>query len=364
MKINTIHFTEQYYPEIGEISTIVDNYVYWLNAKYGKSEVVAPYVSDSHDHKSYNIIRVKGKKGLEVIKKQDIDLIHVHSPLEFGEMALKIAREKKVPIVATFYPQFYYGVKERVRNRNMRKAIKFFKNIDFLYTTTPMMVDILNYYGYNKKIRLLRGGTDLIYDESNRQKDKDYVERLHNFHNETNILLYVGSLTWDKNLKLLIDSLSNLLDFRQMYKMIFVGDGPARNEMMKYIENSKLKKFVIFTGEISERTHLMKYYAQANLLLYPLPYDSTSLAIREAAGFNCPSLVLKDVNSLIKDNFNGYVSENNSLSYAQRIISSLNEINKDKVGNKAKETLAIPYEQIVDDLYKEYMEIIKHSKKT
>ena len=226
-RLNTIHFTEQFYPFIGEITTIVDNYAYWLNEKYGNSEVVAPYVSDYQDHKPYNIVRIKGKKGIEALKKQNINLIHVHSPLMFGDIALKIAREKKIPIVATFYPQFYYGVKERIRNRNMKKVIKFFDNIDLLYTTTPMMVDILNYYGYNKKIRLLSGGTDLIYDESNRQKDKDYVERLHNFHNETNILLYVGSLTWYKNLKLLIDSLSNLLNFRQMFKMIFVGDGPA-----------------------------------------------------------------------------------------------------------------------------------------
>jgi len=363
MGINTIQITDKYYPEIGEISNIVDNYAYWLNKKYGDSIIVAPNVNDYQDTKPYKVIRTKGKKEIDSLKKQDIDIIHVHSPLIYANIALKLAKERKIPLLATFYPQLYYGVKERMRNRNMKKLVNFYNTVDFLYTTTPMMIDILKYYGYEKNIHLIYGGTDLIYDNENRLKDKDYIERLHNIDVTTNILLYVGSLNWNKNLKLLMDSLKNLLNFRQKFKMIFIGDGPAKIEMIKYVENSKLSKYVIFVGEISERFQLMKYYAQANLLLYPLPYDSTSLVIREAASFNCPSLALKDVNSLIKDNYNGYLSENNSLSYAQRIISSLNERNKDKVNKKAKETLAISYEEVVDNLYKDYKKIVNLNKK-
>lgn len=364
MRINTLQITDNFYPEIGEISTIVDNYAYWLNKNYGDTKIVAPFVSnDYQDNKSYSVVRIKGNKDIDNLRKESFDLIHVHSPFDFGTIALKLAKEKRVPIVATIYPKFYYGVKERSRNRNMKKIIKFINNVDHIYTTTPMMIDILKYYGFEKDIHIISGGTDLKYDDTNRSKDKDYIERLHNIQSDTNILLYVGSLTWEKNLKLLIDSLGNLLDFRQKFKMIFIGDGPARSELMKMVENSKLSKYVIFIGEISDRTQLMKYYAQANLLLFPLPFDSTSLVVREAASFKCPTLVLKEVNSLIMDNYNGYLSENNSLSYAQRIISSLNERNNDKVSTKAKETLAIPYEKLVEKLSKDYVEIISLSKK-
>jgi glycosyltransferase involved in cell wall biosynthesis len=362
MNLNTMQFTEKYFPEIGEVSIIVDNYAYWLNQKHGKSIIVAPVHNDYLDNKPFSVVRSKAKNLKDVLKKQKCDIIHFHSPLGNGEVAVKLASDWKIPVVTTFYPQYYYGIKERLRNRYMKKYIQLFNNVDCLFTTTPMMIDILQYYGYQKEIRLIKGGSDLAYDDKNRTKDKDYIDHLHNINVDANILLYVGTLSWDRNLRLLLEALANLIDFRQNFKMIFIGEGPARNEMVKFVNENQLSKYVVFVGEVTDRLQLMKYYAQANLLVYPLPYDSTALAIREAASFNCPSLALKDVTSIIKDNYNGYLSENNSLSYAQRIISSLNERNKERVGFTANETLAISYEKLVDELSGHYFEIIKASK--
>lgn len=386
MKIDTGQFSESYLPILDGVSTIVTNYADWLNKKYGKTIVVAPNYPGYTDDKPYDVIRYKSiaipkrppyRLGLpkldnqlkEKLTQQNFDLIHVHSPFSSGKIALKLAKERNIPIVATFHSKFYTDFKESLKvdflaKHFVNKIIHFYNQVDHLYTVNNSTIDTLRSYGYKGDVEIINNGTDFIYDEESLNKDREYINHLYEIDSDTNVLLFVGQHIWHKNTKLIIEALANLKKLRQKFKMIFIGDGYAREDMIKLVEEYKLNRFVVFVGEINDRDQLKKYYARANLFLFPSVYDTSGIVVREAASFRCPSLVLKDTNvsEVIKDNYNGYLSDNNSLSYAQRIISALNDRNKENVGKAAQETLAINYEKIVDEVYEMYSEIIKASK--
>jgi len=384
--IDTGQFSESYLPILDGVSRVVVNYAYWLNRKYGKTTIVTPNYPEYIDNDRFDIIRYKSiaipkrspyRLGLpkfdkalkEKLSNQHFDIVHAHSPFSAGKIALKIANERNIPIVATFHSKFHIDLKASLKmnfltNHFIDKIVDFYNQVDHVYTVNHSTIETLRSYGYKGKVEVIKNGTDYLYDHLNLIKDKAYINHLYDIDENTNVLLYVGQLMWHKNMKLIIEALVNLRKFRQKFKMIFIGDGNAREEMVKLVDEQKLNRFVLFVGEILDREQLQKYYSRANLFLFPSSYDTSGEVIREAASFRCPSLVLKDTNVSegIKDNHNGYLSEDNSLSYAQRIISALNDRNKEKVGINAQQTLAITYEKIVDEVYEHYSEIVKLSK--
>ncbi|MDF2700609.1 MAG: group 1 glycosyl transferase [Haloplasmataceae bacterium] len=360
----TALFNDTFIPNMNSSTVIVKNYAYWLNKKYGGSLVVTPNDINYLDNEEFEVLRYKNIKIISNLADYNINLIHAHSPFNSGIIALKYAKEKHIPIVATFHNKYYeeYFLKfDFLAKLKVKKLINFYNRVDLLFVPNNLALDTLTTFGFKGKAEIIENGTDFIYNEVN---NREYVNHKHEINDETRVLLYVGKITWQKNLKLLLETLVNLRKLKQDFRMFFVGDGNARDEMIKLVNENKLNKYVIFTGVIYDRNLLRKYYERADLLLFPSVKDISNQAVIEAAGFKIPSLLVKDkfLSGNIKDYFNGYLSENNGLSYAQKIIASLNDKNKITVGHTAHETLAKSYEQIVDILYQKYCEVISSFK--
>ena len=144
--------------------------------------------------------------------------------------------------------------------------------------------------------------------------------------------------------------------------MFFVGDGYARKELEAYVNELGLGSNIVFLGKILDRDFLRSLFARANLFLFPSVYDNAPIVIREAAAVGTPSVVIANSNAAegIVDNVNGFLSDNDSASYANRIISIIKD--RDflrKVGEKARKTIYRDWESIVDEVYQRYIEIIK-----
>jgi len=60
------------------------------------------------------------------------------------------------------------------------------------------------------------------------------------------VLLYVGRVSWEKNLKSLSQAYINLYSIRNDIQIIITGDGPARAELEAIFQNERVP--VTFTG--------------------------------------------------------------------------------------------------------------------
>lgn len=364
MFISTGQFTDVYYPVIDSISVIVRSYAYWLNRKYGRTTVITPNIYPYHDNESFDVLRHKPNVIPSRLKAFKFDILHAHTPFNAGKIAVKLSKELKRPVVGSCHVCYYNKFKNKTKAQflikyKMKKIVSLYNQMDLILTFDEEIADVLKFYGLKKRVEIIEMGSDFIYNENEKVKDIDYINHLYNINPEYNVLLYVGKLEWENNLRYIIEALSILREMRQRFRMLFVGEGKAKQDMLKLIEEKRLTNHVIFVGEITDREILAKYYSRANLLLSPVPDYSLGLSIREAASLRCPALLFKDSNHYVKDNFNGYLADKNSLSYAQRIISALNDSKKEEVEKAAQQTLGKNYEQIIDEIYEFYNELIK-----
>jgi len=103
--------------------------------------------------------------------------------------------------------------------------------------------------------------------------------------------------------------------------MYFIGTGYAFDDMKQMVIDHGLDDKTEFKGLILERELIKKYYAAADLFLFPSIYDNAPLVVREAGALQTPSVLVKGstASEIITDNLNGFLIENSAESLANKI---------------------------------------------
>jgi glycosyltransferase involved in cell wall biosynthesis len=381
-KLITGQFNDSFTPVMDGVTNVVKNYAYWLDKKYGESYVATPAYPGYIDREEFPVLRyysIPLKKrepyriGLELldinfrstIKNISFDIVHAHCPFTSGAIAQQIARKKNIPIVATFHSKFYDDFKQVLKIDAFAKfctriVIDFFNRMDQVWTVSKGAADTLREYGYKGHIEVVPNGTDFDIPD-NMEKLIEKTEKKLGINSSDLVFLFVGQHIWQKNIKLLVDSL-NYIKEQIPYKMFFVGDGYAKEELESYVQELGLGGKVFFLGKILDRNYLRSLFARADLFLFPSVYDNAPIVVREAAAVGTPSLVIAKSNAAegIVDNVNGFLSDNDSISYSKRIIEIIRKRDELKnIGNKAQATIYRNWESIVDEVYERYMGIIE-----
>ncbi|MBA7514952.1 D-inositol-3-phosphate glycosyltransferase [subsurface metagenome] len=170
--------------------------------------------------------------------------------------------------------------------------------------------EYLEYFGANSKhIYISRNTVDMKYF---RDKVFQYRNRI-NFKKERQrypkyLLLYVGQLTKGKGIIRVLKLLNNLVD--PDVGFIIVGSGPEEKKLKAYCTQNKLQN-VIFEG-FRQQDKLYKYYALADIFIFPSFYDIWGLVVNEALASGLYVLSSKYVGAsydLIKEGWNGEIFE-------------------------------------------------------
>lgn len=382
-------FNDSYPPVMDGVANVTQNYAYWLNKKYGRCYVVTPAFPGYQDRDPFPVLRYPSlplvfrppyrlgcpQFDLELrrkLKEIPFDLVHTHSPFSSGQLALKIARQKGIPLVATFHSKFYDDFKTVVKAASfarlgVRQVIKFFQQADAVWTVSQGTAATLRDYGYRGKVEVVYNGTDFVPPEDPEKRRRAINEQLGLAPDEL-VFLFVGQHIWQKNVRLLIHGLKLLQEEGVTYRMIFAGTGYAAEEMKELVNELGLTERVIFMGSILDRDLLKSLYTRADLFLFPSVYDNAPIVIREAAAARCPSVVVAGSNSAegIIDNVNGFLTENDPVSLARRvkeIITTPGQLAA--VGAEAQRTVYRHWEHIMAEVVDRYRELIReHRAKT
>ncbi len=380
-------FNDSYEPVMDGVANVTKNYAYWLDKKGCKSYVVTPSVPGYQDSNSPEVIRYFsvplpyrkpyrfGIPQFDYSFKHDLknipfDLVHCHSPFSSGQLGLKLAKKRDIPIVATFHSKFYDDFKDAVKLDSIAKIlttiiVEFYNKVDSVWTVNQSTAATLKEYGYKGNIEIVYNGADFEFLQNEKEltkKAKDYLK----VDDDELVFLFVGQHIWQKNLKMLMEALRILKNKEINYKMFFVGEGIAKKELEKMVDEYNLQESVKFLGVITDRSLLQLCFLRANLFLFPSLYDTSGIVVREAAAVKTPSLVIADSNAAegIEDNVNGFISKNNEEAFAQRIIEIIADKEKLKsAGERAQKTIYKSWEDIVDEVKLRYIELIKSKNK-
>ncbi|GAA96921.1 glycosyltransferase family 4 protein [Mixia osmundae IAM 14324] len=111
---------------------------------------------------------------------------------------------------------------------------------------------------------------------------------------ESVVILYVGRLSWEKNLRLLVEAFKTIVesasDAMPHCKLVFVGDGPARSDMAALCKQYGLDAH--FTGHKSGAA-LSACFASADIFAFPSASETFGQVVLEALSSGLPVVGLQ-----------------------------------------------------------------------
>jgi glycosyltransferase involved in cell wall biosynthesis len=382
-KIVTGLFNDGYVPIMDGVTVTVRNYALWLRKKLGPTYVITPFVPNYKDTDPFPVIRFLsiptivrppyriGLPDLDIrlqfiLKNRDFDIVHAHSPFAAGNLALRVAREKHIPIIATFHSKYRDDLSRAIAfkpivDEQMKRIVEFFYNVDHVWVPQESVALTLREYGYKGPYDVVENGIDFEPPEDITQCWAQGAEYLR-LPEEYFVGLYVGQHILEKNLEFLVRSLPAVMDALPNFRMVFVGKGYAKETLVDLARQLGISDRVIFHDVIYDRELLKNIYARADIFLFPSLYDTSGLVVREAAAMKTPSVLIRgaDAAEFIKDQENGFLCPEDKVAFAQTIVRALS--NKDslkKIADQAQKTLCRTWEDIAEEVAQRYRSILE-----
>lgn len=93
------------------------------------------------------------------------------------------------------------------------------------------------------------------------------------------ILGNVGHLSVEKNQEFLLKIMERLVSINPNYKLMLIGDGKLKNELLISAKTKKIEDNIIFVGNVS---NVMDYLKVLNIFLFPSLYEGFGMALLES----------------------------------------------------------------------------------
>ncbi|MCQ2172668.1 MAG: glycosyltransferase [Bacteroidales bacterium] len=333
-------FNDCFPPVMDGVSVCVQNYAYWLQKKVGGVSVITPNVPGTdysvYDYKVIDYMSVPvpfrppyvtGVAELDPFFVSDIlktrfKIVHAHCPFATGLAALRVANVQHIPIVGTFHSKYRDDFSRVIKSKRhvntiIKNIIAFYEKCDEVWVPQESVKEVIREYGFKGNVEVVDNGCDLVADYPE-EYFADARKKL-GIAPEEFVMLFVGQHIWEKNIRFILDGLDKVKDVP--FKMYFVGNGYAANEIRHIISENGLEDKVTMVGSITDRQTMKLYYAAADLFLFPSLYDNAPLVVREAAALHTPSLMIEGTtaSSILTDGRNGFLVENSVDDFAGRI---------------------------------------------
>lgn len=373
-------FNDCFPPVMDGVAVCVENYAKWMQKMAGGVKVITPHVPDadysSLDYQVLDYLSVPVPKRhpyvtgiaeidprfLTKISKMRFKIVHAHCPFASGMAAQRIAKLQGIPCVATFHSKyrddFARVLPKPIVDGIIKYIIEFYENADLVWVPQESVIEVIREYGYKGPVEVMDNGSDLVAD----YPEKYFVDARQalGIKSEEFVLLFVGQHIWEKNPRLIIDALARMGDVP--FKMYFVGTGYAAEEMKQLVTEKGLDDKVTFVGMLTERAAITRYYAAADLFLFPSLYDNAPLVVREAAALHTPAVMAEGstASTILTDGENGFLVKNDPAemeALLRKLIADPERVHR--VGVQASKSIVRSWEDCVGEALDRYNVLLK-----
>ena len=377
-------FNDCYPPVIDGVSVTVQNYARWLNRKCGDVCVVTPAVPGAKHDEDFPVydyfsvpipMRKPYRMGMPYvdldfrsrISRVGFSIVHAHSPFSSGRLALRLARQQKVPLVATFHSKYRADFERVLPSKTIvdylvKNIVDFYSQADEVWVPQAGVAETLREYGYRGRVEVVDNGNDMATADDITPLRNEGRAMLGVSAHEP-MLLFVGQHIYEKNPHLIIRALSRLRDRR--WHMFFIGTGYAAEELKQLAKSKGLDGRITFMGQVADRLLLKRCYAAADLFVFPSLYDNAPLVVREAAAMETPALLAAGSTAagVVADGMNGFTCRADEHALAERLAALMGDkALLTAAGNNARKTIARPWSEIADEVYDRYLHLIRRLK--
>ena len=369
-------FNECFPPVMDGVSVCVSNYAYWMQKMVGDIAVITPSVPGAdYNNQGYDVIDflsipVPFRKPyvtgiaeidptfLKKISKSRFKIVHAHSPFGTGQAAQRIAKLQNIPCIATFHSKYRDDFERVIPEKHVvdliiKHIISFYDKADQVWVPQASVEEVIREYGYKGKVEVVDNGSDLCAD----YPEKYFVEARESMGigMDEFVLLFVGQHIWEKNVRFIIEALETIRD--QKFRMFFVGTGYAAEAMKELVAEKGLDRQVTFIGNITDRERIKRFYAAADLFLFPSLYDNAPLVVREAAALHTPAIMVKGSTAatILTDGENGFLIDNDLKSFESKLRELIADPDRvHRIGVQASKSIVRSWEDVVGEVLDRY----------
>ena len=158
------------------------------------------------------------------------DILHLSSPDPGGHAALKWARARRLPVLASVHTRFetyprYYGA-GFLEPLIVKLLKRYYNRCDALVAPSQSTIDELRATGMHTRIGLWSRGVDRTIFSSARRESE--WRRAHGIADDDVAIVFLGRLVMEKGLDVFAGTIAELTRRGIAHKVLVIGDGPAR----------------------------------------------------------------------------------------------------------------------------------------
>jgi glycosyltransferase involved in cell wall biosynthesis len=272
-----------------------------------------------------------------------MDIAHVHHPFVSGSLAMRYCVPRNIPIVFTNHSRYdlitqaYIPILPETISEAAFKAYlsPFYRACNLIIVPSLSMRKVLeDQFGLAFPIEVIPNGLDLTpYHTSDQPIDRT----LFGFSANDIISTYVGRLSPEKNISLLIRAFYGVAMTYDHVRLLIVGEGPERENLEAQVKYMNIASKVHFTGLIDYK-YIPAYLAACDIFVTPSSAETFGLSTVEAMAAGLPVLGIDTIGTrdIIEDGITGLITSDDVAVFTGKLIllSTDHELRK-RMGKQA-----------------------------
>jgi glycosyltransferase involved in cell wall biosynthesis len=347
--MNIAMFTNTYLPHVGGVARSVSAFARDLARLGHEIAVVAPHFEGEKNQEQHGVrvIRVPAIQNFNgsdfsvrlpipffLNEKMDTfnpDLIHSHHPFLLGDTAMRVARQRELPLVFTHHTMYeWYTHYVPFDSKGMQRFVinlstQYANMCSAVIAPSQSIAHILKDRGVRTDIQVIPTGIDLNFFASGQG---ERIRTEFNLQKDARIIGHVGRLAPEKNLTFLARAVSRAMLEMPGSVFLLVGDGPSLPDIQELFSRQGLDDRFIWAGKRSGQD-LADAYAAMDLFAFASRTETQGLVLAEAMAAATPVVALDAAGAreVVKDGENGrllpeYCSEQDFALALSEILSS------------------------------------------
>lgn len=256
------------------------------------------------DYEGVNIGWVPPRKLRQFWRDHRPDVVYIATEGPLGMVALRVARQLRLPVVSGFHTNFDQYSRHYLWLRAVRPFVgaflkRFHNRTLATLVPTRQQAERMTAQGYRNVHVMGRGLNHGRFSPQHRDSD---LRASWGASEETPVVMYTGRLAVEKNIPLLVASLQALHERHPDQVAVIVGDGPMRREI------EQAAPWAHFVG-FQQNDALARYYASADIFLFPSLSETFGNVVTEAmsSGQCVVAFDYAAAGELIENGENGFV---------------------------------------------------------
>lgn len=249
-------------------------------------------------------------RAIRIMREHDIKLIHSHEFTANSYLTLA-ARIAGIPIICTVHGKNYYP--HKFYRREAYRQVARYAN-KFVAVSEDLKLFLVESLGIQSElIDVVHNGINTNDFDASRH-DRNEIRQAMEITHDQFVIIVVAALFEMKGHKDLVESIRRTPHLQHALKVIFVGDGPYREELKRQVIEAGIEHIICFAGF---RDDIPQLLSASDLFVLPSYSEGLPVSVLEAMSCGLP-VVATDVGGMreiIKDGNNGILvpSQNPSL---------------------------------------------------